>query len=139
MIKAILTDIEGTTSSISFVHDVLFPYAYEKMSDFITQYWDNDRIKKSILEVVKLEKLTDYNPSQIIDILRNWICEYLENSNLLFQESVKDIAHLADRALVKQLHIIEQNIDQEKEFWQNFDVTKDQVNLIFEELQKSLN
>ncbi|HEY9053027.1 MAG TPA: acireductone synthase, partial [Gammaproteobacteria bacterium] len=25
MIKAIVTDIEGTTSSISFVHDVLFP------------------------------------------------------------------------------------------------------------------
>ena len=27
MIQAILTDIEGTTSSISFVKDVLFPYA----------------------------------------------------------------------------------------------------------------
>ncbi|MCC7515952.1 MAG: acireductone synthase, partial [Pseudomonadales bacterium] len=26
-IKAILTDIEGTTSSIAFVRDVLFPYA----------------------------------------------------------------------------------------------------------------
>ncbi|MDX1819087.1 MAG: acireductone synthase, partial [Marinobacter sp.] len=25
MIRVILTDIEGTTSSISFVHDVLFP------------------------------------------------------------------------------------------------------------------
>ncbi|HCP22149.1 MAG TPA: acireductone synthase, partial [Marinobacter hydrocarbonoclasticus] len=29
MIRVILTDIEGTTSSISFVHDVLFPYASE--------------------------------------------------------------------------------------------------------------
>lgn len=35
MIRAILTDIEGTTSSISFVKDVLFPYAREHMAEFI--------------------------------------------------------------------------------------------------------
>ncbi|HQA25098.1 MAG TPA: acireductone synthase, partial [Candidatus Competibacteraceae bacterium] len=28
MIRAIVTDIEGTTSSLSFVQDVLFPYAH---------------------------------------------------------------------------------------------------------------
>ncbi|STW08562.1 2,3-diketo-5-methylthiopentyl-1-phosphate enolase-phosphatase [Klebsiella grimontii] len=27
MIRAIVTDIEGTTSDIRFVHNVLFPYA----------------------------------------------------------------------------------------------------------------
>ena len=26
-VKAVVTDIEGTTSSIDFVHEVLFPYA----------------------------------------------------------------------------------------------------------------
>jgi len=35
MIKAIVTDIEGTTSSISFVHDVLFPYARARMREFV--------------------------------------------------------------------------------------------------------
>nr|VFK28007.1 MAG: acireductone synthase [Candidatus Kentron sp. MB]VFK29312.1 MAG: acireductone synthase [Candidatus Kentron sp. MB]VFK74743.1 MAG: acireductone synthase [Candidatus Kentron sp. MB] len=35
MIKAIVTDIEGTTSSIRFVHDVLFPYAREHMAAFL--------------------------------------------------------------------------------------------------------
>ncbi|MBP7281247.1 MAG: acireductone synthase [Leptospiraceae bacterium] len=30
-----LFDIEGTTTPISFVHEVLFPYSKEKMSDFI--------------------------------------------------------------------------------------------------------
>lgn len=38
MIKAILTDIEGTTSSISFVADVLFPYARERMADYIAAH-----------------------------------------------------------------------------------------------------
>ncbi len=35
MIKAIVTDIEGTTSSLSFVKDVLFPYARAHLPDFI--------------------------------------------------------------------------------------------------------
>jgi enolase-phosphatase E1 len=32
---AIVTDIEGTTSSITFVHDVLFPYAREHLPRFV--------------------------------------------------------------------------------------------------------
>lgn len=33
-IKAIVSDIEGTTTPISFVKDVLFPYSYEKIEEF---------------------------------------------------------------------------------------------------------
>ena len=33
--SAILTDIEGTTTPISFVHRILFPYARERMADFV--------------------------------------------------------------------------------------------------------
>ena len=33
-VKAVLTDIEGTTSSISFVADVLFPYARARLRDY---------------------------------------------------------------------------------------------------------
>lgn len=35
--KYILTDIEGTTTSISFVHDILFPYSKNKLSSFLAQ------------------------------------------------------------------------------------------------------
>ena len=34
--KAVVTDIEGTTSSIRFVHEVLFPYA-EKHAQALSQ------------------------------------------------------------------------------------------------------
>ena len=34
-VKAIVTDIEGTTSSIAFVRDVLFPYARAALPEFI--------------------------------------------------------------------------------------------------------
>ena len=39
-IKAILTDIEGTTSSISFVKDVLFPYAFKHLPGFVEEFSD---------------------------------------------------------------------------------------------------
>ena len=35
MIKAVLTDIEGTTSSLGFVKDVLFPYARKRLPAFV--------------------------------------------------------------------------------------------------------
>lgn len=36
--KAILTDIEGTTSSIAFVADVLFPYARARLADWVAAH-----------------------------------------------------------------------------------------------------
>ena len=35
MIKAILTDIEGTITRISFVKEVLFPYAAKQLATFM--------------------------------------------------------------------------------------------------------
>ncbi|QPG26454.1 acireductone synthase [Pantoea sp. SM3640] len=35
MIRAIVTDIEGTTSDIRFVHNILFPYARQHLPDFV--------------------------------------------------------------------------------------------------------
>lgn len=37
MIRAIVTDIEGTTSDIRFVHNALFPYARQHLQSFIVQ------------------------------------------------------------------------------------------------------
>ena len=38
MTTRILTDIEGTTSSISFVRDVLFPYARRALPGFVREH-----------------------------------------------------------------------------------------------------
>ncbi len=40
MIRAILTDIEGTTSSIAFVTETLFPYARARLRGFVESYPD---------------------------------------------------------------------------------------------------
>ncbi|AHG21336.1 haloacid dehalogenase [Chania multitudinisentens RB-25] len=48
MIRAIVTDIEGTTSDIRFVHQVLFPYARERMADFIRHHADDAEVAASL-------------------------------------------------------------------------------------------
>lgn len=48
--KVILTDIEGTTTSISFVYETLFPYAKERMRSFL----QNDEDVESLREELSL-------------------------------------------------------------------------------------
>ena len=47
-IKAILTDIEGTTTSIGFVHEVLFPYSSRELENFISSRADEPYINQII-------------------------------------------------------------------------------------------
>ena len=53
-VKAIVTDIEGTTSSISFVHEVLFPYASQALSSFVGSHLMDASVVK-ILDDVRAE------------------------------------------------------------------------------------
>ncbi|MCV9880443.1 acireductone synthase [Brenneria izbisi] len=47
-IKAIVTDIEGTTSDIRFVHNALFPYARARLADTVRQQRDNQEIAQAL-------------------------------------------------------------------------------------------
>ncbi len=39
--RALLLDIEGTTTPISFVLDILFPYAQKRYDSFISEHWSS--------------------------------------------------------------------------------------------------
>ncbi|KAK6635622.1 hypothetical protein RUM44_000876 [Polyplax serrata] len=45
---AILLDIEGTTTSISFVKDVLFPYVRDNLKDYIDSHWNDEKFKANL-------------------------------------------------------------------------------------------
>jgi enolase-phosphatase E1 len=51
MIHAILTDIEGTTSSLSFVKEVLFPYSRARMADFVRAHAAEPAVRAQLDEV----------------------------------------------------------------------------------------
>lgn len=74
MTKAILTDIEGTTSSLSFVKDVLFPYSRARMADFVRAHASEPAVRAQLGEVGKAlgRKLSD---DETIAQLVAWIDE----------------------------------------------------------------
>lgn len=52
--RAILTDIEGTTSSIAFVHEVLFPYSRARLADYVAAHAGEAEVA-AILAAVRAE------------------------------------------------------------------------------------
>ena len=74
MIQAILTDIEGTTSSLSFVKDVLFPYAHERMAEFVRRH-RNDPEVMQWLDDARIAAGAALDEEQLIGQLRRWIDE----------------------------------------------------------------
>ncbi|MGE0081273.1 MAG: acireductone synthase [Thiohalomonadaceae bacterium] len=75
MIRAIITDIEGTTSSLSFVKDVLFPYARERMKDFVREHGDKPNVARLLDDVRRLAGHVDLSNEQVADLLIHWIDE----------------------------------------------------------------
>lgn len=72
MITTIVTDIEGTTSSLSFVKDILFPYARKHMEEFIFQQQENIEVKTLLEQVQKITE-KDLSTEEIINQLHEWI------------------------------------------------------------------
>ena len=74
-IQVILTDIEGTTTSLSFVKDVLFPYADQQMHDFVVAH-RQDPVVAKLIDDVRLETGNAVlSLAQAIAQLRQWIAE----------------------------------------------------------------
>ena len=74
-IKAILTDIEGTTSAVSFVFDVLFPYAAEHLPDFIRHNAGRADVAGQLDAVRRDSGEPDADIERVVAILLGWIPE----------------------------------------------------------------
>ena len=72
MIKAIVTDIEGTTSSLSFVKDMLFPYARKNIGNYIRRHAGESKIA-SLINDVRAQAGEDLDLEGVIEQLEQWI------------------------------------------------------------------
>lgn len=74
-VQAIVTDIEGTTGSIDFVHQVLFPYAKKHLPDFVRAHAEQAEVAEQ-LEAARAEMqqpMADLDA--VIAQLLQWIAE----------------------------------------------------------------
>ena len=74
MTKAILTDIEGTTSSIDFVHQTLFPYARAHLRKFLGAHAHEPAVRRELAEVAHAEG-RELTPDAAAAVLEKWIDE----------------------------------------------------------------
>lgn len=72
-IQAIVTDIEGTTTSIAFVHETLFPYAARRLPDFLRS--NSDEYRDTIAAVREEAGEPQADLERVIGILLEWIEE----------------------------------------------------------------
>lgn len=74
-IKAILTDIEGTTSAVSFVFEVLFPYAVQQLPDFVRKHATRTDVAEQLQVVREASGEPAADVERVIEILLGWIAE----------------------------------------------------------------
>jgi enolase-phosphatase E1 len=72
---AIVTDIEGTTSAISFVHDVLFPYASLALPDFVRSHAEDADIAALLDDTRQEAGEPEASTERLVEILVGWIAE----------------------------------------------------------------
>lgn len=74
MTRAILTDIEGTTTALSFVKDVLFPYSRQHMPEFVIAHGDQPEVA-ALLEQAREIVGQPLDREGIVAQLQHWIDE----------------------------------------------------------------
>ncbi|MCL2450770.1 MAG: acireductone synthase [Polyangiaceae bacterium] len=70
MIRAILTDIEGTTTRITLVRDVLFPHARQRLAGFVREHRGDPDVAAIVDDVRRAEG--GASDEQVIACLLRW-------------------------------------------------------------------
>ncbi len=71
----ILTDIEGTTTSVSFVYDTLFPYFTKHFAGFYTRHYPHYGLAEqleAVMQTVREEENKIIGPIEAVDQLLAW-------------------------------------------------------------------
>lgn len=77
MTKAILLDIEGTTTPIDFVHRTLFPYARARVAGYVSENFAT--LKKEIAELAAEAEADESYPKPFDKASPNSVIEYLKH------------------------------------------------------------
>jgi enolase-phosphatase E1 len=72
-VRAVVTDIEGTTSSLAFVKDVLFPYARKALPAFVRDH--EAQLTDLAGEIREIVGKPDLSTQEMIGVLLQWMDE----------------------------------------------------------------
>lgn len=72
MVRGIVTDIEGTTTSLSFVKEVLFPFSARHLPDFVRTQGHRPEVRRLLDEARKVSG-QDLDDERLVAVLLRWI------------------------------------------------------------------
>jgi len=75
MIKAVVTDIEGTTTPIAFVAETLFPYARQALPGFVATHHDRPDVAEQLVAARALAGDAGLSDAAVTALLIQWIDE----------------------------------------------------------------
>jgi len=96
-ITTILTDIEGTTTPISFVRKNLFPYAAKKITEFVQSNWDVPEVIQDIedlKETIEAEVLYMHDKTMLMRAVT-------EPKNIPAEQGAKAVGHFLEWLIKK--------------------------------------
>jgi enolase-phosphatase E1 len=73
--RAVVTDIEGTTSAISFVKNVLFPYADAHLDAYVAAHRAEPVVDRALREAAAEAGEPDADDARILEFLHAWIAD----------------------------------------------------------------
>ena len=74
--RAVLVDVEGTTSTIAFVHDVLFPYADEHLDAYVAAHRTEPEVAQAMRDAARIAGVEpDADDATVLAHLHAWIAE----------------------------------------------------------------
>ena len=79
-VRGVLLDIEGTTTPIAFVHDVLFSYAREHAEEFLIKNIRSDEVRKDLsllYEEHARDVVADQHPPELTEEIES-LADYIE-------------------------------------------------------------
>lgn len=74
-VKAVVTDIEGTTGSVAFVHDVLFPYADARLDEFVESNERSTAVQDALRDAAQAAGIAAGDRDAVLRQLHAWIAE----------------------------------------------------------------
>jgi enolase-phosphatase E1 len=72
-IKAVVLDIEGTTSSTGFVHETLYPYSAERFATWIADHAAEPAVDEQVEAVRRLAGEPDASIERVVWWLQQWL------------------------------------------------------------------
>lgn len=75
MIRAVIFDIEGTIGDIAFVRSVLFPFARERLTAFLTTHWADDRVTALLEQARDIAARPLATPGEAVEQFTAWTDE----------------------------------------------------------------